>query len=597
MATTKPSVLKAVEERLWGTGEYMARQYTGRVQMKLISEWHNRIADSDLLYSGNLTTRYPDMDLPKDALVENKFKNAIHDMSRLSAEARPLPVFMRRGDSDKEATKALIRSSVVDTIWEMGYGPEIEETLYMDVLGTGAMACALFFNDDSEYAQFMRLDPRYCFPTFAAGRIRDLLYVETLDRKVAAVIYPKMGILADSTSSDKNVTVATLYDDEVVATALLETADGGKKVKSVNQISTWVHELGCVPVAFVKLPSYDSQLRGLFDQLGGPMAIRNRIVSMLDEYLDSMVHASLEQKNILNGDVLPGPLTIYQHDPTSEESFIRRVPPAATFGAVAGILGYMDDQESKEAIQPPSRVGSVSQSIASGSFVASTQGGLSSAVRSLQRLMASFRRQANRVALKIEETHLDVEKPLLRSVKKKNTYTPSKDIDGVYAHRILFGAAAGLDRQYADQRVLQFQGAGMISRETGRAQIDFLDDAAGEQDQIDLEAAGTAMFQRLMADPNVPLAVIANLIITMGEGGGTLEALKKVAPELIELQKQQAAPEGQQPVSDLEPGAAPAEEAAALAAGEIPEGPSGPPIAPIKPFAPPPLQQQIVSNR
>lgn len=593
--TTSPDVLQAVEERVFG-GEYMARQYTGRSEAKFFTEWHRATENSDLLYSGNLTQRYPELELPTVPLVENKFKNAIHDMSRLAAEPRPLPVFMKRGDSDAEATRALVRAGIVDTIWEMGYGSEIEESLYMDVLGTGLMACSLFYNKDSDYAQFMQLNPRYCYPTFNGDRLADLLYVETLDRKVAAEAYPEMGISPTRGQRDDTVTLATLYDKEAVAQVILETSGGGKKVQQTHRLNLWVHELGCVPAVVERLPSYDRRLRGLFDQLGGPMAIRNKIVSHLDDYLDSMVHAPYEAKGILNSEELPGPLTIYQHDVNAEESFMRRVAPASPAGSVFGVLSYMDDQESKEAIQPPSRVGSVSQSIASGSFVASTQGGLSSAVRALQRLMAAFRRQIDTVAFKIEEKHLDFEKPLLRSVKKKNTYTPSKDIKGFYAHRILFGAAAGLDRQYADQRVLQFVGAGLISKETARGQIDFLDDAASEQDQIDLEQAANAMFQRLMADPNIPLAIIANLILEQAKGGGTLEAVKAVAPQLIELQKQQAA-EAPGAVSEAGPGPGPEEEAAALAAGQIPEGPAGPPIAPIKPFTPSPIQTQLVTSR
>lgn len=580
----------AVDERLFGQGAYIATQYEGLVQAKYIKDWHGRIADSDLLYSGDLTTRYPELELPKVNLVENKFKNALHDISRLAAETRPMPVFMKRGDSDAETTKALVRAGIAETIWDVGYGPEIEEQLYMDILGTGVMACSLFQNDNSEYAQFMRLDPRYCYPMFVNGNLRDLLYVETLDRKTAAALYPDFGI---DTKRKSDVTIATLYDDKVVATALLETQ--GEKVTRTEKISRWTHRLGCTPVAFIRLPSYDSALRGLFDQLGGPMAIRNKIVAYLDDYLESMVHASFESKNIENDTDLPGPLTIYRHDPIAEESFMRRVAPASPSGSVFGVLSYMDDQESKEAIQPPSRVGSVSQSIASGSFVASTQGGLSSAVRSVQRLMGALRRQVHFVAFKIEEKHLDFEKPLQRSVKNKATYTPSKDIKGYYNHRILFGAGAGLDRQYADTRVLQFQGAGYISKETARSQIDFLDDQAAEQDQIDLEQSSTVLFQRMMADPNVPLSLIANLVIEQSKGGGIISAIENVAPQLIELEQQQR--EAAQGITEPTPGTPPAEEAAALNAGAVPEGEGGPSIAPIEPFAPPPLQSQFVSSR
>ena len=43
-----------------------------------------------------------------------------------------------------------------------------------------------------------------------------------------------------------------------------------------------------------------------------------------------------------------------------------------------------------------------------------------------------------------EEVAAANQKPLIRAIERKKTYKPSRDIDGVYTHRILFGASAGM---------------------------------------------------------------------------------------------------------------------------------------------------------
>jgi hypothetical protein len=303
-----------------------------------------------------------------------------------------------------------------------------------------------------------------------------------------------------------------------------------------------------------------------------------------------MAHSPFEAKNVFNADDEPGPTTIYQHDPNADESFIRRVAPAAPGGAIFGLLQYMDAQESAESIQPPARVGVVSQSIASGSFVNSTQGTLSSAVKELQEVMALLRVDLITYAMKIDEKECDWEKPLVRPVGDKMKYTPSKDIKGFYRHTLLFGAAAGLDRGAADARILQHLGAQLIDHQTAREQLDYIEDTTTIQDRIDREDLASAIKQRIAGDPNIPLAISAQAFLEMADGKSLLEAMKTVAPQLIELQQaQQQQAQPQQPAV----GPPPTEEA-------VPGEPIGPPPEGAEDlldvFAPPPLQQNIVRN-
>lgn len=591
MPDNKPKAIREYERRI--TGEYIANQVVQRRQAERHSEHKTRIEKGDRIYRGDLSDFRTNGDpAPKDhLLIENKYKNSLHDLTRLAAEPRPVPVFVAMGDSVEEAKKARVREAIADTIWEFGInGPRIQRKLYMDLVGAGYMAVQLFYNDKSEYAQGMRLDPRYCYPEVRNGTLQSMLYVETMNAALAKAQWPD---LAESITvkDDKDVEIATYADDKVVSQAIVQMS-GNKPVKNgAFVVQEWKHDLKCVPVAFVTLDTFDSTYRGLLDQVGGPMALRNRIMAYLNDYVEEMVHAPFEAKNVLNADDPPGPLTIYEHDPHADDSFIRRVAPAAPAGSVFGVLQYMDAQESMEALQPPSRVGNVRQSIASGDFVNSTQGNLSSAVRELQDCMADLRRQVHYIAFKIEEHYLDNEKPLIRAIERKKTYKPSRDIDGVYTHRILFGASAGMDRQYADVRVIQHAGAGFISKKTARSQLDYLDDPTSEQNWIDQEQIAAVLLQRMTADPATPLSIIAKTLMGMAKGNDLVEVMMEqaeaIAAKEAELQQQAA---GEQ----LPTGAAPVdaeEERLALEKGATGEGA---PVAPIKPFSPPPLAQVFI---
>jgi len=587
-------------------GSRTVKDYSGRINGEYISnqvlsmrasERHNdhkkRINDGDSLYAGDLRALFPEQDLPSVPYVENKYKNALHDLARLSAEAKPMPVWMVKGSQVKETVKARIREQIALTIWEMGgQSVNLERRIYMDMAGAGYAALAVFYNDECDYAQFMRLDPRMCYPDVRNGKLVSMLYVETIPLRQMALEYPDVVIPAKD--ADKDCLIVTYYDKDEVVQSVCQTQ--GPKVLTTDILpGRWIHNLGVVPVAFRALDTYDGTYRGMLDQLGGPLMIRNKVVAYLDDYLEDMVHAPYESKNVLNSEELPGPGRVYQHDPNADESFIRRVAPASPAGAVFGLLNYMDDQESREAIQPPSRVGSVSQSIASGSFVASTQGSLSSAVKELQDMMADLRKQFHTIAFKIEEKYLDFEKPLIRAVGKKMTYTPSRDIGGNYTHRILFGAAAGVDVQYADVRVLQHQGAGFISKETARQQINYLDDASAEQDRIDREQAANILFQRFASDPNTSQAQLAKIVVELGKGNSLIDVMEQLAEEMAaaeEAAKQAAEAQAQEMAGA---GGPEMPDGQALEKGAVPEG-EAPAFAPLQ-FAPPPLQQQIVSSR
>ena len=521
--------------------DYIALQVESAKESAYWNAHKARIGKFDKVYGGNLLgLTVEENSLENEPYVENKLKNAAHDIKRLAREAHGVPVFTKEGEDDKSERRSKIRAAVTDTIWQEGGGADVEGMFYLDLIRGGFTAVAAYTNNTSEYPLAMRCDPQFSYPTVTNGRLQDFLYLQTVKERQAALLFPDAGLSKSAASTD-NVDVIMFFDRDKVIQAIVSKKD---KKTTAKIVDTWVHKLGVVPVAFRALETADGHFRGLLDQLSGPLRARNKATRLMIDYLEDMAHAPYEEKGIENSSTPPGPTTVYHHERDAEgETFIRRVQPAAPAAAVFGLLNYLDTQEQNEGFQPPARVGTVKQSIASGSFVEATQGSLSSVVLELQGYVAELRRDWNKVALKIDETHLDREKPLVRAVGQKQTYTPKKDIKGWYYHKIAFGAAAGLDRTSADSRVLQHLGAGLIDEGIARSQIDYIEEDTNVQDDVDRMLLRKVMFQKLIQDPAVPFSALAQLEQEMGNGKSRFEALKAVLPQILAREEQQLAAE------------------------------------------------------
>jgi hypothetical protein len=181
--------------------------------------------------------------------------------------------------------------------------------------------------------------------------------------------------------------------------------------------------------------------------------------------------------------------------------------------------------------------------------VAATQGQLSSVVREVEKYLGTLREQATTTAFKLDEKYLDFEKPLMTDVPfgRTNKYVPSKAIDGVYKVKAIWGASAGLDRLNADVRLLQFHGAGLVSQETARENIEFIDDPEVEASRWEREQVEKALLQKFVGDPNAPFDIVLEVFGTMHEEGvpfaeAIAEARKKQAAAAAEKVQPEAAP-------------------------------------------------------
>ena len=590
-----------------------------RVNAESFTDWKDRLSSVMDLAVGKLLAKRgttpkggvgmitPTMTSPPgldDTLVvENLIKNAMLDTASLATDAQATITAVQRGSTADAKKERVLKEAIAHTVLWAGRFDRIRTSLYLDLIKSGVMAVATYYTDEP-YAQFARLDPLGCYPTVRNGKIIDMLYVEKVKLRDLEFEYPEAITDVPLDKVDKEVERIDYYNDEEVVKALVFTQDG--KVprdghSRVVIVDRWVHNLGRVPVAFESLDTIDGAFRGLMDQASGPFLAKNAITTYLLEYIEDMVHAPLEEKNIIGGaeDQQPGPNTIYHHDPNAQESFLRRVPPAAPAGAVFGLTQFLDRSISGEVNQPPSRQGDVKQSIATGSFVDKTQGRLTSVVRNLQDLMGYLMEDLVTLLYKIEKSELNFEKPLWQPVGRKYTYTPETDLGDFIYVRVEHGAAAGLDRSQADIRILEHLGAKLLDKGTARSQIDYLRDDIDLQNRIDAEAVAEARMQRFAADPRMDISTLIKFELAIADGKSSIEALKAALPEV--QASEQAAKDAANPQAAGQGGPPPGADemaGAAAAQGGQPQMPPGqaPAQGDMLPldFARPPLQQQVV---
>jgi hypothetical protein len=203
-------------------------------------------------------------------------------------------------------------------------------------------------------------------------------------------------------------------------------------------------------------------------------------------------------------------------------------------------------------------------------------------------LLGDLRQQIHRVGFQLDERYLDREKPLYRPVGNQATYRPTKDIDGRHEIEIVYGVGAGLDRLNADVRLLQFRGAGIVSDETVRANVEFLTDPQAEPDRIEREEVARAIRQRFLTDPNISFDFIAEVLTLQRRDGLSLvDAVAKVRERMAAERERQAQQAEQLPQPEQAPPAA--EQQVALSRGAVPQ-----PVPLPAAFQPPPLEQVLV---
>ncbi len=464
--------------------------------------------------------------------VMNQVQVELDDIARLVSETSPSVRIPPRGDTKTAENSAAIRESVNYGYWTYNRAERLVPQSAMDLAGMGMFAWLCYVRKGFSYPAIMRFDPRTCYPTILNGELSDLMTVVKMKAR-------QLKNLHDIELGKPNdyVELIGYWDGTTSAEfAYHPSSHGGTWIQPPKE-----HGLGMVPIAFGQLDSFDGAIRGMFDQIGGILNIKNRIANLILDNADQMVYSPIIEYDMENpGDY--GPLAILHAN--SEKAQMSRLEPSSVSPQLFGLLQWLEGEARAGGGYPATRQGEVGQSIASASFVSSTMGQLTSTVRNIQRLIGLGREQMNRICMALDEKKLDFDKPLCRTVGGKKSYTPSKAIEGDYENQVIYGAGAGLDKANQYVLALQLKGAQLVSDETIMGELSEISDPIGEREKIQREMMESALLQKFAAEAPLPMTMQA--VALMGEGKSMLEVAQALLPQAqAQQQQEQQAAQGQ----------------------------------------------------
>src|SRR3990167_6761656 len=288
-------IKKAVETRV--NGEFLIQIRDGRVDNGIWQDWKDRLELVDDLYAGRFTRVFPnedyDVDLPH---VMNLVQVGMDDLGRLVTEAKPSTTVMPMSDKHDDVKKAYLQEAICETYWDVNNGEILAPRLALDLAGAGA-AFLVVDSSDPMYPCFHRVDPRYAYPDVHNGELQDLLVVQTYKLRVAARLFPRLGLESVSPHVADEAEIVEYYSaDECVQAVILLKGKKPLGPENVHVVSRWAPKIKIVPVAFAQLDTFDGQFRGMFDQIKGVLNTKNRIVRQMLDYADRAIYAPIVSK-------------------------------------------------------------------------------------------------------------------------------------------------------------------------------------------------------------------------------------------------------------------------------------------------------------
>ncbi len=529
------------------TEEYLAHHHDERVET--LGDWKDRIEKARLLVNGNIPYVNPDgVVVSQDIQITNLADTMPRDTARLVSEIEPDYKAPILGTDDKDDLNAEVRAAIGENYFIANRFDLLRPYLSMDLDLSGACFVCAWVDPGRMYPRFERIDPMFAYPDIYNGKLVDLLVIQQMKLRTAMLVFPSFNwdVFSRQQPTD-DVTIMDYYGPTFNATAVGRTGtDGGRMDPGqTHLLSRMEHGCDRPTVGFAMLPSPTGEFHGSLDQIGKPMATKNRLVSLITEYAHEAIYAPWEEKGILNWTEDPGPDTRYHHNTSLDgETFMRRIAPASFNGELFGLLNFMETEQRGQLGYPLSRQGDAGVSQGSASYVTATQGQLQSIVRERQRLLSTVQEDLIAVGFQLEKNWMDVQKPLPANIGTKKTYIPTLDIGENYEVTVTYGAGAGLDVLNADQRLINFYTTGVLSGEMVLEQTNFVKDPRGEMQRRENEEISRILLEKWLSTPEVTPELIGMTLKLKKDRGITLaEAWAEVQHDVAQAQQEAAAAE------------------------------------------------------
>lgn len=516
------------------------------------AEWKERVKEITTVVNGEWHMLWANLTATAEApSVANIIEMGIHHWSAIGGAVIPsvripVPVNKDLKGGERAARK---RERRTQELWSSSNINELMAQWWGDYAGAGAAYCGVWADFSEEPAKrdpyLQRLDPRYCYPIKdTKGNIIELLVAKKVSTDIILKQYPAArGVL------DPKITEVEewfwFFPDKYVHMIADASREGMQKRTGII-LTEEENKLGKVPVVEVSVPSFDGQCRGIFDQTRHILRTMHRLMTLTITSSEEEVYPPVFEYDVMNPDDFGPGAIIHGRSPDAR---MERMQSRSHFDA-KDLIGRLASEARSQASFPGQLSGDPGASIVSARGIEASMGQIDARLALAHKQFESFLEKATQILLAFDEHYCDGEKTIHGDAadrKKPEIFIPSRDIAGHYDNNVRYGIGAGTDPSNREMRLAMNLNQNLISRETARDEMDFLEDPSREEVRIVRQRVTDSLMEGIYqqaAQGNVQIA--AQLLQNMGKENVDLnEVVNKLLEDL--QPEEQALPQGAAP--------------------------------------------------
>jgi len=255
---------------------------------------------------------------------------------------------------------------------------------------------------------------------------------------------------------------------------------------SNRTVDAMPNPMGRLTISVALRPSYDSQVRGAYDDAIWVYLAKSRMAMLGLEATEKAVRAPLAVPRDVQRMVFGGDSIIRTDNPEKIKYVGVDMPQFAV--QESQIL----ERELRLATRAPeARSGNVDASIITGKGVEALMGGFDTVITAGQQVISQALKRALEMCFDMDEKLWPDEKKTIRGVVQgapfEEQYVPTKDIGGNHTVDVTYGFAAGQDPARAIVALLQLRSDKLVSRDFVQRQLPMEIDVVQMQQQVDSE--------------------------------------------------------------------------------------------------------------
>lgn len=458
--------------------------------------------------NGNWHVEWPDLaQTPEAPSVANLIEMGIGHWAAVGGAILPsirVPVNAteNRSEGKRGARK---RERRIRELLEESNASSLASLLWGDYAGAGSAVAGVWANfeekDLSKRNPFMvRYDPRTTYILKDhIGNITEMLVAHKLSEAEMKAMF--VGTNYERTfakSREEDVEEWFWYTKDKFLHAVVDVSSDGRKGQRWVTLAEVDNKLGFVPAWEATRPTFDGQRRGVFDQTIHLLRTMHRLMVMTIYSTEEHAFPTVAAYDAVNAEDF-GPGAIIQL--RSSEGRIERVGPSSHFD-VKDLIARIGEDANRNAVYPQQLSGDPGASITSARGIQASMGGLDARLAVAHKQFEVLFSKIGGFMLAFDEMFCDGEKTITgdsREDSKAENYLPSRDVNGEWKAIATYGIGAGSDPNNVEVRLSMHQASGLLSKETARNHLPFLEDPDQEPVNIMREAMADAIVAGVMA--------------------------------------------------------------------------------------------------